>query len=201
MSNETILDRWHVTAEELTEVIDFNPSLRGMVLGYLAEVKLKSVWFSGPEIQHSIKYDDHDRKKKGDIVVTYRGHKFIIECKSLQTNSIKINRENGTYFGKAQCDASDRRTVSFLDGSVLETTCLQVGEFDILAVCVFGFRGEWEFHFVRNQDLPRSSFRKYSEIQRSRLLASLVPISIPIKSPFYDNPFTLMDEIIQERTR
>ena len=32
---ETILDRWDVTIEELTELVEANPSLRGMILGYL----------------------------------------------------------------------------------------------------------------------------------------------------------------------
>jgi hypothetical protein len=29
----SILDRWGISAEELTEVIDQNPSLRGIMLG------------------------------------------------------------------------------------------------------------------------------------------------------------------------
>lgn len=36
---ETILDRWDVTPEEFTELVEKNPSLRGMILGYLAELK------------------------------------------------------------------------------------------------------------------------------------------------------------------
>lgn len=94
----TILDRWQITAEELTEVIDGNPSLRGMLLGYLAEVKLRHIWFSGSEIERSFKYDDHDRMKKGDLVVVYRGKEFIIEAKSLQTNTIKY--DDGTWYGR-----------------------------------------------------------------------------------------------------
>ena len=39
----TILDRWNFTAEELTQLIDENLSLRGIVLGYLAELKLESI--------------------------------------------------------------------------------------------------------------------------------------------------------------
>ena len=75
-----------------------------------------------PDITHSVKHDDHDRKKKGDLVVTYKGRPFIIESKSLQTHSIR--KDGDVWTGKAQCDASDRRTVKFADGSTLETTCL-----------------------------------------------------------------------------
>jgi hypothetical protein len=111
-----ILQRWDITVEELTDAIDGNPSLRGMLFGYVAEHHLRKLWFMGrPHVTHYIKYDDHDRKKKGDLVVTYKGHPLKIECKSLQTNSIQ--RVGKVFTGKAQCDASDRRKVKFADGS------------------------------------------------------------------------------------
>lgn len=114
---------------------------------------------------------------------------FKIECKSLQTNSIRC-LEN-TFVGKAQCDASDRRTVTFADGSTLETTCLLAGEFDILAVNLFAFENKWRFIFAKNTDLPRSRFKRYTEEQRSQLLASLVPVTWPPQPPFREDPFSL----------
>jgi len=134
---ETILERWQITASELTEVVDANPSLRGIMLGYLAEVKLRQMWFTGPEVAKSYRYDDHDRRKKGDLAIVYKGRKFLIEAKSLQTNTVK--NEGGVWHGKVQCDASDRRNVQLPDGKNMETTCLLVGEFDLLAVNLFAF--------------------------------------------------------------
>lgn len=128
----TILDRWTITAEELTVAVDENPSLRGMLLGYVAEYKLRSMWFAGrAEVTHFVKHDDHNRKKKGDLVVTYKGQAFTVESKSLQTNSVKTVGD--IQVGTAQCDASDKRTLTFPDGTTLATTCLLVGEFDLLA--------------------------------------------------------------------
>ena len=43
---DTIFDRWDVTPDELTQVADQNPSLRGMLLSYLAELKLEQIWLS-----------------------------------------------------------------------------------------------------------------------------------------------------------
>jgi len=192
-----ILERWHITAEELTELIDANPSMRGNMFGYVAEMKLRKMWFSGERITHAVKYDDHDRKKKGDLVVTYRDYSFIIESKSLQTNSIKT--EELRFTGVAQCDASDRRVIELPDGSSVNTTCLLVGEFDLLAVNLFAFENEWRFVFAKNSDLPRSRFRKYTEIQREHLLASLVPVSWPSEPPMHNEPYKLFDEIIEER--
>jgi hypothetical protein len=192
----SILDRWNITPDELTLAIDENPSLRGMLLGYVAEYKLRSLWFMDkPGVTHHVKHDDHDRKKKGDLVVTYKGRSFIIESKSLQTHS--IHKIGDAWLGKAQCDASDRRTVTFADGSTLETTCLLTGEFDILAVNLFVFENQWRFIFAKNSDLPRSTYKKYTAKQQAKLLASLVSVSWPPQPPFSAEPFTLMDEILK----
>lgn len=193
----TILERWQITAEELTEIVDTNPSMRGNMFGYVAEMKLRKMWFSSERITHSVKYDDHDRKKKGDLVVTYKGYSFIIESKSLQANSIK--RIGDKFSGTAQCDASDRRIVTLPDSSTVNTTCLLVGEFDLLAINIFAFTNEWRFLFAKNSELPRSKFRKYNDYQRQHLLASLVPIVYPSEPPLTDEPFALLDEIIAER--
>src|ERR1051325_5595556 len=198
-----ILDRWEITIEELTELVDKNPSLRGALLGYIAEMKLRNLWFSTERITHAIKYDDHDRKKKGDLVITYSDKSFIVESKSLQTNSIRIE-ETPTgirYKGKAQCDASDRRIIALPDGSEINTTCLLVGEFDLLAVNIFAFENSWRFIFAKNSDLPRSNYAKYTEAQRQYLLASLITVTWPPEPPFYAEPFRLLDEIAEARDR
>jgi len=36
-----ILDYWNLTPDELSEIVSANPSLRGMMEGYIAEYKLK----------------------------------------------------------------------------------------------------------------------------------------------------------------
>jgi len=195
----SILARLDVTLGELTEVVDENPSLRGMLIGYLAEKKLRTMWFSGPEITDAVKHDDHDRRRKGDLVITYKGKPLIIEVKSLQTSMIR--REGDRWVGKAQCDASDRRPVTLDDGSRVETTCLLAGEFDILAVNLFAFENTWRYVFAKNEDLPRSGYRGYTPKQQKQLLATLVRVSWPPEPPFYDEPFRLLDEVVRGRAR
>ena len=194
---DSILERWDITPEELTEVIEQNPSLRGMILGYLAELKLETLWLSDQRISDVTKHDDHDRKKKGDRVIRYKGHEFIFESKSLQTASIKKMHDG--WVGKAQVDASDRREIGLPDGTTVTTTCLLRGEFDVLAVNVFAFEDTWRFVFAKNLDLPKSNYKGYTEYQRQHLLATLVEVRWPPKPPFYKEPFQLMNEIIQNR--
>jgi len=185
-----------LTLKELTEVVAQNPSLRGMILGYAAEVKLRSMWFSDPKkISKAVKYDDHNREKPGDLVVTYKGEDFVIECKSLQTKMCR-KLDDGTFVGKAQVDASDRRKLKLPNGSRIETTCLLTGEFDILAVNLFAFENKWRFIFARNEDLPRTTFKGYTRKQRQYLLATLVEVSWPPQPPFVDNPFILLDQMV-----
>lgn len=191
---DSILDRWDVTADELTQVVDSNPSLRGMILGYVAELKLQQLWLERAEISNVVKPDDHDRRRKGDRVVYYRGAEFVLESKSLQTSTVR--QFEGGWQGRAQVDASDRRLVELPDGSTVSTTCLRRGEFDTLAVNVFEFTKQWRFVFAKNEDLPASAYRGYSDYQREHLLATLVTVHWPPKPPFRDEPFTLMDELM-----
>jgi len=199
--SKTLLELLDISLDELTQVVRQNPSLYGMLLGYAAEMKLEKMWFAGkPAVSGIQKYDDHDRTRKGDRVVTYKGVSIKVECKSLQTNMIE-NLGEGRFRGKVQCDASDRRTIRLPDGSTITTTCLRVGEFDILAANLFAFEKTWKFVFALNQDLPRTSYRKYTAKQQKYLLASLVPVSWPPEPPFHDEPFSLMDRIVKERSK
>ena len=100
--------------------------------------------------------------------------------------------------GRAQVDASDRRTVILADGSALETTLLKVGAFDVLAVNCFAFGQGWNFVFAKNEDLPRSRYRNYADEVRSQLIASLVPVSWPPEPPFTDNLLAVLDDIISD---
>lgn len=241
----TILDRWGITADYLTDVIDENPSLRGMIVGYLAERKLWDLFETVRGVSGLRKDDDHDREKKGDLVLTYKGNEIRLEVKSLQTNHVKIlgsssgagqtnawvpmiqrikagtsksgrpkyryvqnpeiaqltheERKRAKYMGAVQCDASDRRSVKLSSGRSIETTCLLVGEFHILAAGLFSFREEWDFGFALNEDLPRST-NYTSEVNRE-LLATLIPVTWPLTEPFSADPVPLLDRIVDQQRK
>ena len=195
----TILDRWNISIEELTDLVDENPSLRGIMLGYAAEHKFREFVQDHPHISGTKKYDDHDRKRKSDRVITYKGEDFSIEVKSLQTNSVQ--KIAGGWKGRAQVDGSDRRVIDFPDGSQLNTTLLLRGHFDILAVNCFAFENKWRFVFALNRNLPISTWRKYTEAQRLQLIASLVPVTWPPEPPFVADPFPLVEALYLERRR
>ncbi|WP_139323093.1 restriction endonuclease [Deinococcus marmoris] len=198
-----MLEDWGVTYEELGEALEENPSLRGMVFGYVAEIKLRHVIEGNSLITASQKDDDHDRKKKGDRRFIYKDEEFTIESKSLQTKTVKLIKNSDgeviSHTGKAQVDASDRRKIEMPDGEMLETTLLRVGEFDILSVNCFAFEKKWRFLYSRNADLPRSS--SYKTEYNEHLISSTVSVQYPLEadSNFTEDLFELLDELVNER--
>lgn len=197
-SEINLLRDWKISSKQISTLINQNPSLRGMLLGYVAELKLKELISLLPDITYTYKFDDHDRKKKSDLYIVYRGKAFDVESKSLQTNTIKFDESAQIWTAKTQVDASDRRDVVLSTGEKLNTTLLLRGEFDILAVNCFGFGGEWKFLFAKNTDLPSSTFKKYDESARKELIASLITVTFPPKPPFYEILKDLLDSMIEE---
>ena len=61
-----ILERWGITEGELTKLVDDNPSLRGMLFGYVAELRLGKMLSGMDGIADKGKADDHDRTEKRD---------------------------------------------------------------------------------------------------------------------------------------
>ena len=83
----SILDRRDFTAEKLTRLIEDSPGLGGMVLGYLAELKLEGILRAGERVSDVFKYDGHDRTGSSDPVAAYCGRQFIFEVKSFSLSA------------------------------------------------------------------------------------------------------------------
>ena len=75
LSSETLaqFEKLGLTPEEVAEIAVNRPSLRGMLMGYAAEYKVRKQWFSKPEITDLVVPDDHDRSQKFDIGFNYKG--------------------------------------------------------------------------------------------------------------------------------
>lgn len=148
------------------------------------------------------KPDDHNRKRKGDLYIKYKGKEFRIEVKSLQTNDVQ-NLGGDNWVGKYQCDASDSREIGLPNGHVVKTTSLLVGEFDVVAVGLYQFGNTWRFAFAKNEELPRSKERKATKKSSSisaedanYLIKGTLPITWPLKSPYTDDLFSLLDSML-----
>jgi len=177
----SILDDLRLTEKQLTRIVDENPNLRGMLVGYAAEHHFRKHLERKLSVE-SIKDDDHDRSKKGDRRFYYNNKEYKIEVKSIQTNSVR--NVNGKLVGKAQVDASDKRRIELPNGSTIKTTCLLRDEFDILAINLYPLTRKWEFAFIRNEDIPQNTYAKYTSYQKRHLLPTSVKVELPLQEPF-----------------
>lgn len=192
------MEFWDITPDELSTIVNDNPSMRGLMFGYVAEYKLKTLWLSRPEIQGLARPRAHDRKQKCDFRFSYQGVDVRLEVKSLDT--AKVRFDGMKYTGTFQCNASDTTDVHLPDGNTVSTNCLLVGGFDVLAVCLFAFGGSWRFAFALNEDLPRTTWRGYTPDQQKYLLKSTIKISWPLEFPFEPDLFSVLDRLTRKRS-
>jgi hypothetical protein len=75
IKNVTTPINW-ATPEELLDVISRRPSLRGMVYGYIAELKFAEYLRSEMGIVEQTIDDDH-KKTKSDITFVYKGRSSV----------------------------------------------------------------------------------------------------------------------------
>ena len=189
-----------IDPDDLVLAIKRAPSLRGMILGYIAEemfekhVLNEEVLFTG-----IIKHDDHDRtNNKSDRSFCYKKRVYTVQLKSIQTNSIAWHLNENILIADVQNDASDRRKITLPNGNQVETTNYQIGDFDILAVPLFPFTGEWDFAYKRNRDCRKCESNKYSEEDRKYLLSTTEKITWPLAPDWTTQLETLLDNSIGE---
>lgn len=174
--------------ENLHVLLEGNPSLRGYLQGYLAEHHLTSLLTKTSDVTSIRKIPDAD-KAKGDLEVMFRGVPIIIECKSLDSSSIR-ELPSGDWYARALLKNSDRRSIWIGEVEHL-TTAVPKANFDILAVCCFAVKGSWDFQFIASCELPEHpSYPGYSK--------TWIPIS-PEVTPSTSDIYQLLSKVYCEK--
>lgn len=157
-----------IPASELENLIDSNPSLKGVMTGYIAEQKLMTQLSATPQLTGIKKIKDHDRIR-GDIEFIYNDKKFTIEVKCLRKLKNKSTGFEdvmvGGFTGTVEIGTSDRITKE--DG--ITSTVIKKNEFSILAVCTILLNDTWDFYFIQSKYLPSDregidTIRRYLQI-------------------------------------
>jgi hypothetical protein len=194
-----------IPPEDLVSSIKRAPSLRGMILGYIAEEMFeKHLPQRYPVIlaDHIQKHDDHNRElNKSDRTISYKGKPYGIQLKSIQTNSICRNLQTGLLQADVQNDASDARSIKLPNGSIVITTCYACGEYDILAVPLFPFTGTWDYAYKHNRDCRVCNSKKYSPEDAQYLLATIEKITWPLTDAWNINLLDLLDHNHSSRSQ
>jgi len=187
-----------ISPEDLVSAIKRAPSLRGMILGYIAEEMFeKHVLVPIEHINEVRKFDDHDRtSNKADCDFAFNGRRFSVQLKSIQTNSVAWRDDLQCLTADVQNDGSDRRDVKLPNGHTVNTTNYKIGDYDILAVPLFPFTQTWDFAYKRNRDCRLTYSEKYSEEDRQYLLATTEQLTFPINDSWTTDLLSLCDHTL-----
>lgn len=175
----TIIDS--IPAEDLIHAIKRAPSLRGMMLGYVAEEMFLKHLRENIAVSDLRQHDDHDRAvNKADVDFLIGARRVSVQLKSIQTNSICFRSDLDALHANVQNDGSDKREVTLEGNERVVTTNYRVGDYDVLAVPLFPFTGQWTFAYKLNRDCRRTTSAKYTANQQRQLLSTTEEITFPL---------------------
>lgn len=204
---------WKLDPEEFNRIIHKNSNALSAIYGYVAEERLREAFLEDSDRVTNLRsQEDQDSKDKGDWAFQWRGEPMKIEVKSLQTHTIEeVNTDQETLTdtgdepirykaGFHLKGTSDQRTITH-EGEVYNTTLMDVEntDVDIMAVNLYKIKDEWDFSFLKVEDLPRSKGSSYPESLRQKLARSQIRLTIPLQEPYTKDLYGLMDQILEER--
>lgn len=171
-----------INPSDLAVAIKNSPSLRGMILGYIAEVQFEQqVLRKIPQLSRIKEFDDHNRaENKADRAFTYKGREILVQLKSIQTTSIKWVKTENCLIADVQNDGSDKRDVKLPNGNIVSTTNYKIGDYDILAVPLFPYTQNWDFAYKLNRNCRFTTSKKYTEEDSQYLLATTEKLKYPL---------------------
>jgi hypothetical protein len=194
----TIIDA--IPPADLVNAIKRAPSLRGMILGYIAEEMFQQHVLSDQIYSDINKHDDHNREaNKADRDFLYKGHRISVQLKSVQTNTIAWRHDLNALSAGVQNDGSDKRDVRLPNGEVVSTTNYKVGDYEILAVPLFPFTGEWDFAYMLNSECRKTTSSKYTDIQKGYLLSTMESITYPLSNPWSKSLPETIDKLLTHK--
>jgi hypothetical protein len=156
-----------VTLEDIENIATENPSLRGYLQGYVAEMFLKRKLEQMHALSGVEKIRDHD-VRKGDFKFQYKGKELTVEVKSMATKSVKEDLLNRGWNAAVGIQTSYPQDLG--DGT--RTRCPERGTYDILAISAFAIGHGWDFFFIANKYLPSSAV--YPDRLHTRLTINTV---------------------------
>ena len=196
MSEFNLLEHLDTTVERLGMLYKTNPNFRAIVDGYNGEDHFKPMVESLSGVDSIHKPGDQNRNQKGDLAFNYKNIPVSVEVKSVAKNTIKQNLFG--WSGKAAVKSSDKKVLTFSDGSTADVAMLPRGQFTILAVCCHAFTGSWkDFQYCLNTDLPMPNSGSLTELQKSELISVLIPVQWPPVAPFTTDLQSVLDRAIQ----
>lgn len=179
------------TLQDLQDLIDANPYLRGYLQGYLAESVLTKQLLQVPGVESVDKIPDVS-DQWGDLLVVYHGVEVSVECKSLSSGVLREDTLNMAWEASVLCKNTDKRVVYVEGLGEVQSVNLHKGGFDILAICTYPVTGQWEFLFLENRMLPEPD-------DKPGFIKSRFTINTATTPGLTDDPSKILTEVIRQK--
>lgn len=194
-----------LTVEEFDRMLSENSNVRPGVVGYVAEERFHERHLQpNANISNIRTPEDQDTDDQGDYAFDYRGYEIRTEVKSILDDSVEerttLDLETA-YEGEFHLKGpSDGHEVMNGD-EVTETILYDVSQsdVDVFAISLFPFEKEWEFAFIRTEDLEYTESSDYVPELQDRLLKSNQKVRTPLERPYTGGFTDLLDEVIAAR--
>lgn len=139
-----------IALSDIEKLAASNPSLRGYLQGYLAEMFLQKQLEATPGISNVVKINDQNTSVRGDFKFLYGGKEFSVECKSFSERGFRFTPLEGGWYSTVNL----KRSGAVQEEGKARSVNVKRGEFDVLAISTFNVTGTWEFLFIHNRFLP-----------------------------------------------
>lgn len=139
-----------ISLSDIEKLASGNPSLRGYLQGYLAEMFLERYLSSTTGISDVGKIGDQNSSMRGDFKFRFKDSWHSVECKSFSARGLRHNPTEGGWSATVNL----KRSGAIQEDGKARSVNVKRGEFDILAVSTFNVTGTWDFLFIHNQFLP-----------------------------------------------
>lgn len=192
-----VTERYNLTLNEISEIVDMYRPLRASFDGHVSEfIFVKQYIKTCSRITEFHKPDNQDRSEKGDVTVVFDGVSLKIELKTilsgnrktLKRNPHQVNTVEGSYWrGRFKTRTSSYKTITFSDGSQLNTLCVPRKQVDVFGVCVRPMTGKWEYMYCTTTDLPGTENKEFTPLQQQELLKPEMYVQWPPVFPWTDS--------------
>jgi hypothetical protein len=179
-----------ITPEKLILSMLSSSSAYSFAFGYASQYLFKDELENTRGVTNVITQVESDRDQPGDHAFNYNDKKFISEHKVPKSQK----RKKG-YACRANISHRDKgRKILLPSGKEFKTNCIQVGEYDILAIFAYEYYGEARWIFCNMNSMPKYRPQKLPRMCKAdrqyiydNLYAKSITIELPLVAPWTDD--------------
>lgn len=195
--NITDASKWF-NEKALISMMSESGNLRGMNYGYTSEYHfadyLNQLGISEHFKPRETNHGKSAVKAKSDRTFKFKERYVSVQLKSPRTETIRA-LDTG-FLSRIECSTSDKHVYNLPNGTNLSCRCVLVDAFDVLAVSLQPFTGNWQsFAFKKAKDLPLTTDKNVPQECRQYFLSRYHVMHFPnLTDGWTTDLLTLVDD-------